>query len=65
MPVCHCCGEKKVREEFYNVVYFTHYQRHKVQWCRDCQKMYIAYKKDQAIREKIKNLQGSFNVAFE
>ena len=65
LRTCHCCGEKKEKEEFYLISHFTRVQHKKVQWCRDCQKMYLEYKKANTIREKIQTLQAPYEVAFE
>lgn len=65
MLTCRLCGEPKKREEFHHVIHFTKYKKHKVFWCKDCQKQYIDWRKD---TEKIKKLQEwnpSGIVAFD
>lgn len=64
MIPCHCCGEEKKSEEFYKLPYFTHYQRKKVVWCRDCQKMYIEYKKLDEKKKRLETIEGTFCVSF-
>ena len=65
MPTCRVCGEMKPPEDFYNHVNFTKYKKHKVTWCRPCQKMWIDMKKHQ---EHIANTVASkrrFSVSFD
>ena len=65
MNCCTLCGEKKLKEEFKNVMYFTQYKKQKVNWCRECQKMYIEYKRGIEAKNKFENLKGDYKVSFE
>lgn len=65
METCRVCGETKAREYFYNVVHFTKFKKHKVIWCRDCQKMYMEQKKTEIKRETLEAWKPSGEVSFD
>lgn len=65
MPLCRICGESKDPEEFYNVTTFCKYKKHPVVWCRDCQKMWLEYRKEQERLKKILAAEKKFTVSFE
>jgi len=64
MIVCHLCGEEKPDGEFRFFTNFTRYKRH-VQWCRDCQKMYLERKYEKDRKKKLLILEPNFIVTFE
>ena len=64
METCRVCGETKAREYFYRVVHFTKFQKHKVIWCRDCQKMFMDKKKTEIKRETLETWKPSGEVSF-
>lgn len=65
MPCCRVCGENKEDEEFKNVLNFTKYKKHKVIWCKDCQKLWMDMRKDKERHQKILNLGQSHIVTFD
>jgi len=65
MPCCHVCGETKPVEDFRNMPNFTKYKKHKVTWCRACQKVWIDMKKEM---EKVRIFRGyvaNYSVSFD
>lgn len=62
--ICRICGEEKPPEEFNNIPYFTKYKKHRVVWCRCCQKMYIEQKKEKEHQEKLMRTPKIFTVSF-
>ena len=65
MVICHLCGEEKDKKEFKNLMYFTTYKKQKVQWCKQCQRLYIDFKREKEGMEKLKQLKGDYKVSFE
>ena len=65
MPTCRICGETKSQDEFHNVTNFTKYKKHPVQWCRDCQKLWLEMRKERVYKEKILSMQQKFEVSFQ
>jgi hypothetical protein len=65
MPCCRVCGEEKPAPEFYSVPNFTKYKKHKVLWCRSCQKLWMDMKKMQEYSEKYLYGEPKFTVSFE
>lgn len=61
---CHICGDEKESREFRNVCYFTSYKKKPVQWCRDCQKMYLAMKKEEEHKEEQRKRKINYLVTF-
>ena len=62
---CEICGEEKPKEDFNLVLNFHRVKKAKVQWCRECQKMYLKMKK---LEEQIKFLklkEGEYEVSFK
>lgn len=57
MITCRVCGETYYKEEFYYIPYFTHYKKKPVVWCKDCQRMYVEYTKEEQRKAKLKTLQ--------
>jgi len=64
MLCCRICGELKPPQEFQSVAYFAKYKKHKVIWCRSCQKMWVDAKREKEYADKYLNT-GSFTVSFE
>lgn len=62
--MCKVCGDEKEKKDFYHVPYFTQYKKHKVQWCRHCQTMFVGMKKDVEKRKIIEDDQKKFEVTF-
>ena len=62
---CLICGEKKEKEEFKNVMYFSMYKKRKMNWCRDCQTMYVAMKKEKEAAERLAAQKINYLVAFQ
>ena len=52
MELCHICMEHKPRSDFKKISHFRDVQRNKVQWCRECQKMWLNMKKEQENAKK-------------
>jgi len=44
---------------------FTKYKKHKVVWCRVCQKSWIDMKKEKEKIEKFRNYVANYSVSFE
>ena len=65
MIVCHLCGETKSPGEFLHWTNFTKYKKQPVQWCRDCQKMFMERKHKRDIKKKLPLLENKFEVSFE
>ena len=61
---CLICGEEKEKAEFKNVMYFSTYKKRKVQWCRDCQRMYAEMKQSQEFLERTKEQRPIYTVSF-
>lgn len=64
MLCCRVCGEHKPEEEFHHVVNFTKYKKHKVIWCRLCQKMWMDMRKDRERYEKVHSKNQRWEVTF-
>ena len=64
MPCCRICGEIKQSKEFQLITYFSRYKKHKVIWCRDCQKMWVDAKREKEYADKYLN-SGNFTVSFD
>ena len=65
MPCCRICGEEKSPEEFYHLPNFTKYKKHKVIWCRACQKLWMDFRKQKEYTQKYLNGEQKFTVCFE
>lgn len=65
MVTCRVCGQEKDESEFTYVPYFSKYKKHKVVWCRECQKMYMQMKKEKERLEKFLCDKNKFVVSFE
>ena len=65
MIACRVCGDEKEKSEFESIPYFTKWKKHKVFWCRDCQKLYIQMRKDKERLEKFVKDDTKFTVSFE
>lgn len=65
MESCRICGLQKPISEFKNIFNFTKYKKHKVVWCRECQRMYVESKKQKELVEKLSALSGSYCVSFQ
>jgi hypothetical protein len=66
MMPCEICGETKYEEEFYKVRWFYKYCEGSdtKQWCRACQKMFIAMKKKQGRVIELSAAAASFLMEF-
>ena len=64
MECCRICGLQKPLQEFKNVFNFTKYKKHKVIWCRDCQRMYVDSRKSKELQERMKTITGEYCVTF-
>ena len=62
---CQICGEHKPKPEFKNVMYFSSYKKRRMMWCQECQKMYVAMKKEKEAEEKLAKAKFSFLVGFQ
>jgi hypothetical protein len=62
--VCHVCGEEKGWNDFKNVPYFTSYKKRRLQWCRECQKMYLEMKRKEELVKEERNRKINFLVSF-
>jgi hypothetical protein len=47
----------KPDEEYNYIAYFTKYKKHPVVWCKDCQRMYVEFMKEEQRKNKMKVLQ--------
>lgn len=64
MPCCRICGETKPSKDFLSIAYFAKYKKNKVNWCRDCQRMWVEAKREKEYADKYLNT-GSFTVSFD
>lgn len=63
--LCHICAEEKPEEKFTTIPYFNKYKKNRpVQWCHECQKMYIQMKKENRRLEKFLQDTTKFVVSF-
>jgi uncharacterized Rossmann fold enzyme len=62
---CEICGETKAKEEFLHIMHFQRLKKAKVQWCRECQKMYVRMKKLEDAVRFLKLKEGEYKVSFE
>ena len=65
MPSCRVCGDEKSEDEFRTMPNFTKYKKHRVQWCKHCQKLYMDMKKEKERNEKIATGEHIFSVSFK
>lgn len=65
MLICRICGETKAEGEFKHITNFTKYKKHTVQWCRDCQKLWLDMKREKERVKKLLSTQQKFEVSFE
>lgn len=65
MEVCRICGESKAKDEFKNVMYFSQYKKKRMYWCQECQKAYVAMKKEKEAQEKLNAVKISYLVQFQ
>ena len=65
MITCRVCGELKPPEEFHNIPNFTKYKKHKVTWCRICQKLWIDMKKEKERIDKFRSYKAEYSVSFD
>jgi hypothetical protein len=64
MNTCRICGERKEVREFFRVKGFRDYIARKLIWCQDCQRMYIAMKKQEANKRSLEVKDWKFCVSF-
>lgn len=62
---CEICGEQKSKSEFLHVTNFQRMKKAKVQWCRDCQKMYLKMKKEEEQTKILKVKEANYKVSFD
>jgi hypothetical protein len=62
---CLVCGEKKPKEEFKKIMYFSQYKKKKVAWCQECQKMYIGMKKEKEAIQKYQIADVNYLISFQ
>lgn len=65
MITCRICGEDKPREDFLSVPNFTKYKKHKVYWCRVCQKLWLDFRKTKQRQKEFQFDIQKFTVSFE
>jgi hypothetical protein len=65
MKTCHICGEVKETKEFHRIKRFREYKEKRVVWCQDCQRMYVAMKKQEEREKKLEEKDWSFQVVFK
>ena len=67
MQVCRVCGESKKLLEFEKVIHFMKYKKNgqKAQWCKDCQRMYIAMKREEEYKERYLQPKEEIIVSFD
>lgn len=65
MQTCRLCGEEKSKEEFQHVIHFTKYKKHKVLWCKECQRMYMEMKKQEIKKDSIEHWTSTGIVSFD
>ena len=65
MPTCRICAVMKPIEEFQKIFQFVKYKRHNPIWCKDCQKMFIQMKKEEAFLEKYVQPKEEIVVSFD
>lgn len=62
MPICAICGENKKMDQFLYIKRFKTFKNRDVEWCQDCQKMWIDMKqeelKEKKFSDKVKNFSG-------
>jgi len=61
---CHICGEQKGWRDFKNITYFSYYKKRRLQWCRDCQKMWVEKKRQEEQTREERNRKINFLVSF-
>ena len=61
---CQICGEQKEWKDFHNICFFSTYKKRRVQWCRDCQKMYVSMRKEQEQKEQTEKRKINYLVTF-
>jgi hypothetical protein len=62
---CYICGERKPKPEFKNIMYFSTYKKRKVQWCKECQKMYVKMKREKENEEEQQKVKINYLVSFQ
>lgn len=67
MLCCKVCGETKKPYEFEKVIHFMKYKKNgqKMQWCRDCQRMWIAMKREEEYKDKYLQPKQEIIVSFD
>lgn len=65
MECCRICGEIKVKEQFKKIMFFAQYKKKRTFWCQECQKFFIAMKKEKEAEEKLKTLPINYLVLFQ
>lgn len=65
MVTCRVCGEEGDEKDFYSVPNFTKLKKHKVRWCRPCQKLWMDMRKAKEYTEKYLHGTQKFSVSFE
>jgi len=61
---CHICGEEKGWRDYKNISHFSAYKKKRLQWCRDCQKMYVNMKRDKELRSEVRKQKVNYLVSF-
>ena len=64
MPCCRICGETKKPDDFVKLKHFYKYHPSDVEWCKDCQKMYMEMKKEVKRKEEFLALPFVAKVEF-
>ena len=62
---CLICGERKSKKDFKKVMWFATYKRRDVQWCRECQKMYVDMRRQRENEEEQKKIKINYLVSFQ
>ena len=65
MPACKICGEEKSETAFFKLKHFHKYHLIDVEWCKDCQKMYIEMKKEEKRKEVFLAIPFNGKVEFK
>lgn len=62
---CHICGEEKEVALFHRIKSFRAYKEKRVTWCQDCQRMYVAMRRQEEREKRLLEKEWHFCVVFQ
>ena len=67
METCRVCGESKKLSEFEKVSHFIKYKKNgqKMRWCKDCQRMWMAMKREEEYKDRYLQPREEIIVSFD